>query len=315
VSAEYFLRNKLHNVTQSVLLVAGMAALLALLGWVIAGPLGIMWALLLGAIILFFAPRISPYWLLRLYRAQPMTPSNASIVVEISDDLARRAGLHETPLLYYIPSRTLNAFTVGNGDDAAIALTDGLLRHLTLRELGSVIAHEISHIKHNDVGIMSLADAMSRLTSLLSMVGQMLLVINLPLILISGAAIPWLAVVILVFSPALSTLLQLALSRAREFDADLGAVMLTGDPAGLARALEKLEGVPRYAWGWLPVPRTRDAQPSMLRSHPATHERIRRLHTMEHSRLQQDRFLENGVRVEWPEIRRRPRRHITGLWH
>jgi len=95
---------------------------------------------------------------------------------------------------------------------------------------------------------MNLADTLTRVTANLSFLGQIILFINLPLILMTGEGVSWLAILLLVFAPTLSALLQLALSRTREFDADLGAAELTGDPEGLASALAKLEAHQR---GWL----------------------------------------------------------------
>src|SRR5690606_2413300 len=110
------------------------------------------------------------------------------------------------------------------------------------------MAHEIAHIAHEDIRVMALADVVSRMTSVMSTLGLFLALFNLPAAMAGGAGVPWLTVLVLVAAPTVGTLLQLALSRAREYDADLGAVALTGDPQGLASALVKLEQAQGRMW-------------------------------------------------------------------
>ena len=112
-------------------------------------------------------------------------------------------------------------------------------RLLSPREPAAVLAHEVAHIANRDLWLMGLADAMSRAVSVASWLGQFLLIINLPLMAAGAATFPWGALLLLVFSPTIMALLQLSLSRRREYDADLGAVELTGDPEALASALTR----------------------------------------------------------------------------
>jgi len=118
---------------------------------------------------------------------------------------------------------------------------------------------------------------MSRAVSLASWFGQLLLLLNLPLFLSGVAFLPWHIPLLLVFSPTIMALMQLALSRTREFDADRGAVELTGDAAGLASALMKLERRPGRFWEDIFLPARRIPEPSLLRTHPPTEDRIARL--------------------------------------
>jgi heat shock protein HtpX len=171
---------------------------------------------------------------MRLYRARPVSAQEAPALWNAVQALTERAGLPRWPELYYLPSQVMNAFAVGTPVNSAIGLTDGLLRHLDLREIVGVLAHEISHVHNNDLRVMGLADLFSRGTSILSLLGQILLLLNLPLILFTQVTVNWWAIALLVFAPNLSALAQLALSRTREFDADLNAARLTGDPEGLA---------------------------------------------------------------------------------
>ncbi|HKJ75778.1 MAG TPA: zinc metalloprotease HtpX, partial [Gammaproteobacteria bacterium] len=267
-------RHRLSNGLQSALLITAMAAVLAAVGWALGGTFMALWALASGVLLLVVAPRIPPAWLLRLYGARPLAPYQAPQLHAILATLSRRAGV-AVPALYYLPSRLMNAFSVGGGREAALTVSDGLLRGLGRRELAAVMAHELSHIRHNDTRVMGLADAVSRLTHVLSLLGQLLVLINLPLIVLGRAPFPWLGVLLLVLAPLLSALLQLALSRTREFDADLGAARITEDPAALASALTKLEQQERH-WSRLLLPGQRNPSPSLLRTHPRTEERVER---------------------------------------
>lgn len=269
--------HKLNNLLQSIMLLAGMAALLGLLGWLLAGIQGVIWAGIIGVVFLLVSPRASPRLVFKLSGARPLSVAEAPGLYALIKTLALRAKLPTLPQLYYLPTQAMNAFTVGNRRQASIAITDGLLRGLTRRELTGVLAHEVSHIDNNDMWVMTLADTVNRLTSSFSLFGQILLFINLPLILLGKSGFSWLAILLLVFAPTLSVLLQLALSRTREFDADLGAAQITHDPLGLASALKKLHHYHSGSLRRLLMPGRPIPDSSMLRTHPKSEERIRRL--------------------------------------
>ncbi|MDH3670593.1 MAG: zinc metalloprotease HtpX [Gammaproteobacteria bacterium] len=269
--------HKLNNLLQSIMLLAGMAALLGLLGWLLAGIKGVIWAGIIGVVFLLVSPRASPRLVFKLSGARPLSMAEAPGLYALVKTLALRARLPTLPQLYYVPTQAMNAFTVGNRRQAMIAITDGLLRGLTRRELTGVLAHEVSHVDNNDMWVMTLADTVNRLTSSFSLFGQVLLFINLPLILLGKSGFSWLAILILVFAPTLSVLLQLALSRTREFDADLGAAQITHDPLGLASALKKLHHYHSGSLRRALVPGRPIPNSSMLRTHPKSEERIRRL--------------------------------------
>ncbi len=277
LSRERRLRHKLRNLLHSVLLIGGMAAIAAISAWTIWGGDGVVWAAVGMGLALVLSPSLPPELLLSMYRAVPLDRARFPEGVAIVEELAARAGLPRAPRLYYVASRTLNAFTVGSRANAAITVTDGLLRALNQRELAGVLAHEISHVENNDLWIMTLADTMSRVTGVISYFGMILLFANLPLLLLGGLGVSWLLVAVLVAAPTIMSLLQLALSRAREYDADLDAAALTGDPVGLASALEKLERYQGRFWEEIVFPGRRIPEPSLLRTHPPTEERIRRL--------------------------------------
>lgn len=272
------LRHRLLNTVQTWLLAAGSLGLLALTAFVFGGVSGVVLALVFGGLTLAAVQRISPQLVLRMYRAEPVSSSDFPTGAGIVEELAARAGLPAVPKLHVVPSRMMNAFAVGRRDDSAIAITDALARRLSARELAGVLAHEISHIAHEDLRVMAFADMVSRYTSFMSTVGIFSLFLNL----IGfaggyGQPVPWLGVLVLILAPTVGGLLQLGLSRTREFDADLGAVMLTGDPDGLASALARLERAQGRLWEGMMLPGGRLPDPSILRSHPATEERIERL--------------------------------------
>ncbi|MGF1611666.1 MAG: zinc metalloprotease HtpX, partial [Kiloniellales bacterium] len=255
-------RHKLRNFLHSLLLLGGMVVLLAACGWIVAGWLGVIMAILLGAIGLSLSPSVSPQFVLHLFGARKLPEYEMAEIYAVVAELSRRAGLERPPRLFYIASPTLNAFSVGSRGDAAIAMTSGLLSRLTLRELAGVLAHELSHIRNNDMWVMGLADMISRLTRSMSFVGVLLLVLNAPLLLAGVEQVPWLLVLLLIFAPSIGTLLQLALSRTREFEADLDGAGLTRDPAGLAAALQKLERYQGRFWEDIFLPGRRAPDPS-----------------------------------------------------
>jgi heat shock protein HtpX len=167
----------------------------------------------------------------------------------------------------------MNAFAVGRREDSAIAITDGLLRAMNMRQLAGILAHETAHIKNGDLKVMGLADVLNRITSFLSTLG----LIGIPLVFGTGLNVPLYGLVLLVFAPTIGGLLQLGLSRAREYDADLDGVTLTGDPDGLASALQVLESSQKGLWEGMFLPGGRMPQPSIMRTHPKTEDRIARL--------------------------------------
>ncbi len=321
IDSAVWLQHAWLNRLQSLVLLAVLAGFLALLGWLLWGVDGIVMLLGMGVVGVLFNPALSPRLVMRLYGASPIGPDQLPALWTAVERLGERAGLPARPELYYVPSRMINAFAVGTRGRSAIAVTDGLLRGLALREIVGVLAHEISHVRSNDLWVMGLADMFSRTTSMLSLLGQVLLLLNLPLILFSDVSINWFAIALLVFAPNLSALAQLALSRAREYHADLNGARLTGDPEGLARALDKIE---RIQGGWMErifMPGRRLPDPSLLRSHPQTRERIARLMALkpelpgEFDRSLASDNVHDPRSVFNEPVRRGPRWHLSGLWY
>ena len=270
--------HKFRNLLHSVLLLGAMLGLLTSIGGIFFETPGVTLALVAG-LALWTLGRVSPHWALRMHRAQEMAVQQSPELYRLVGRLARRADLRRAPRLYLVPSPARNAFAVGNAEDSAIGVTHGLLASLGQRELAGVLAHEISHIRHHDLWVMGLARLIGSLTRGLSSLGQLILLLSVPAILMGGFHLPWAAILLLLAAPPLSSLLFLALSRTREFEADLGAARLTGDPMGLASALTQLESQ-QGAWWRLIFPLRRRAESSFLDSHPATAERVARLRSL-----------------------------------
>ncbi|MBC7907571.1 MAG: M48 family metalloprotease [Rhodospirillaceae bacterium] len=263
-------RHHRRNRTQSLLILAGIGAWMAMIGWLVVGPEGIVWAVIGTVLVLLVQPVRSTTLLKALYGAVPLAPAEAPGLHGIMRELSTRAGLEQVPPLLYIPRRELVALSTGWGADGTIALSDGMLRHLPGRELAAVLAHETSHLRSGDLKLLRLAEAAGRLTRMLSLFGVFLILLYLP----SLDQSPTIALALLVVAPMVNDLLTLKLSRTREFDADAGGAELTGDPEGLIRALdriERLQGVNN--WERL----TRGGWGRWIRTHPTMEERVERL--------------------------------------
>ncbi len=307
------------NKGQSAKIIFAMFGLLALTGFAIWGVFGIFLAIIVSVFLVFSVSRASPKLLLKMYKAQLLGPRDLPELQNLFDQLVERAELEHSPQLYYVPSKMMNAFATGRGEQSVVAVTHGLLQHMNNREIAGVLAHELTHIKNKDVWTMGLADVFSRLTNSMGQIGQIMLLLSLGALLFGKAVpIPLLCLAVLLLAPAGSTLLQLALSRTREYAADYGAAQITGDPAGLASALTKIEKAKK---GWMQaiMPGRKVPEPAMLRTHPPTQERIDRLMEMEGRH-----DMPAPVRVPEPMVNpprgyvvtRRPRWHIlTGLWY
>jgi heat shock protein HtpX len=262
------------------MLLAAMAALLAYCGWIVGDWQGVLWSLVASAVLLLLLRRMPPGILLKTLSARALARWQAPGLYQILDDLCRTAGVVFPPLLYQAVGPVPFAFTIGAGDAAAIVLSDSLLQTMSAREMRGIIAHEIIHLRNGDLALMQLAVAIGRLTRILSQIAFLLVFLSLVLRAVSAAAFPLLPLMVLAVAPLGVNLLQLALSRTREGEADLEAAELTGDPAGLASALIKMRRrervlLRRRSPGMVPI-----RVPWLLRDHPATEERIERLLAM-----------------------------------
>lgn len=309
-------RHKLRNAAQSILLVGSLGLLAATIGWLLAGSLGVVWVAVLVGVMVAFSPTLSPKTILRLYGARRLDLGELPDLHAVVAVLAQRARLPGIPGLYYLGTPMPNAFTVGSTRSSAIVLTDGLLRSMDLRELAGILAHEVSHVRNHDLWTMGLADVISRVTGGMATAGVFLLIASLPLMLEEHGTIHWKLIVLLLIAPSVNALIQLRLSRTREYDADLDAAALTGDPEGLASALAKLAQYEAGFWQRVLFPGRRNPHPSALRTHPDTEERIQRLLSLKPAAAQPG-FAARTVVLPADVVPapHRPRWRVTGLWH
>jgi heat shock protein HtpX len=203
-------------------------------------------------------------------------------VLVLVQELSRRAGLAETPPVYLVPGNAANAATIGTGRDAAIIMTTGLAERLNLRELTGVLAHEVAHAKNGDLVLFAFADAFRSLGRLASVVVGTIIFFAFPMLLFGGAGVAPGSLLFLLAAPFIALLVQLALMRIREYQADLTAAELTGDPNALADALRRIDRPARRISDWfLPAPRRQESpMAGLLRSHPDTEDRVRRLRAL-----------------------------------
>ena len=302
MKTEQLYEHNVLNIFQTVIILLAMGLVLGLSGYILAGWVAALWVMVLIVPVVLLAPKISPKFILRLYRAQPLPHGSFSYIYEMTSMLAERADLPAVPKLYYLPSPTTALFTVGSKtSDATIVLTIGMLETLNRHELGGVLAHEIAHIRNRDLWLMSITDFISRLTGILSVIGQLLIFLFLPLFILSGEVItPLTALLIIIAAPYLNILLQLAFSRVREYHADITAAYLSGDTHPLASALEILDREEQPSIMQLLFPGKQYSLPSLLRTHPPTSERIKRLNEL---------ILPENVKPLFPQ------RDMQGIFH
>jgi heat shock protein HtpX len=232
------------NGLKTALLLGVLSGLFLLIGDSLGGSRGLVMAFGLAVVMNFASYWFSDKIVLMMYRAQPVGPEHP--LSRITERLAQRAGL-PMPKVYVIPDPSPNAFATGrNPSHAAVAATEGILRVLSEHEMEGVIAHELSHVKHRDILISSVAATMGAAIMMLARMAQFAAIFG------GGGRdddnrgsnpIGLLATVIL--APIAAMLIQAAISRSREFAADAGAAQLVGTPYGLVDALKKIDAVSR----------------------------------------------------------------------
>jgi len=279
------------NRVKTAMLLATLTALLLWAGQALAGQGGLMMALVFAGLMNFGAYWWSDKIILRLYGAQPITEAQAPELYGIVRDLARRGGL-PMPAVYRLPQDAPNAFATGRDPDhAAVAVTDGLVQMLDREELTGVIAHELGHVKNRDTLIMTVAATIAGAVSMLANIAQWGLIFG------GGRSSddeeqhhPVAGLLGIVLAPIAAMLVQMAISRSREFLADEAGARLSGNPLALAGALRKIEawsqrvpmtaGSPATAHLFIINPFSGGGVARLFATHPATSERIRRLEAM-----------------------------------
>ncbi len=255
-------------------LLGAITAVLLLSANLIAGPNGMVVAAALIAAGILSAQRVAPALVMQMFNAKRIEPYDWPEVYNTLNALRQRAGLSEIPALYCLPGPTMMAFSTGSQKEPVIAVSIGALRNLSSREMHGIIAHELAHVASGDMTLLMMSEVMARLTRTFATLG---LLLAIWLAVAGEAQVPLLTIFVLAAAPTAVSLLQLALSRNREFDADDYAADLTGDPAGLASALQKIQREQTSIWRRVFQPYVRGNLPTWLRSHPKTEERVARL--------------------------------------
>lgn len=258
--------------THTFLILGGLGILALITGFLLFGATTAIILLVFGGFIALAVPGTSAQAQLR--GVQPLRYHQAPELYDMVAALARSAGLSRSPGLYLAQNGVLNAATVGSAQSASIIVTTGLLRRLSTREIYAVLAHELSHIANEDLTLFRFAEALRQAVNLFVRVGWLLVIFALPVVLATGT-FTGSAILALLGAPIAATLLQAALLRTREFEADRTAAELTGDPEGLAQALSRIEYVQENTLRMM-LPVSRQSHP-LFRTHPPTRERVRRL--------------------------------------
>ncbi|GIU84367.1 MAG: protease [Acidimicrobiales bacterium] len=279
----------MRNALKTAVLLAALGGLFMALGGAVAGQGGLIFGLVMGLLFVGGSFWFSDTIAIKVARARPLAPGELPELRAIVEDLARRAGI-PTPRLYVAPDPQPNAFATGRSPrHAAVAVTAGILEALTWDELRGVLAHELAHVRNRDVLLSSVAAAVALAITFVARMAMW------------GAMLggndrdrnPLATLAMVILAPLAAMILQMALSRSREFEADRTGARLIGDGEPLARALEKLEAyasqvpsasaTPETAQAYIvnPLKANRVDFKELFSTHPSTAERVRRLRSGE----------------------------------
>ena len=283
------------NGFRTTILLAALTALVVWIGQMVGGPNGAVLALIMAGAMNFFSYWFSDKIVLRMYGAQEITANDDSELYGLVQDLTARAGL-PMPRVYIIPEETPNAFATGrNPEHAAVAVTQGIRRILNKRELAGVLGHELSHVKHRDILISSIAATLAGAISYLAYMAQwgMMFGGGRDREEGGGGGNILSLLFMMIVAPLAAMLIQMAVSRSREYGADDGGAKVTGDPLALASALRKLQmgaqNIPMQvndatanatAHMFIVNPLTGGGLANLFSTHPPMEERIARLEAM-----------------------------------
>jgi heat shock protein HtpX len=273
------------NMMKTAILMAAITALFMAIGGMIGGRTGMMVALLVAVGMNFFSYWFSDQMVLKMYNAREVDETTAPRFYGMVRELAQRAEL-PMPRVYLIDEPSPNAFATGrNPEHAAVAATTGILNTLSERELRGVMAHELAHVKHRDILISTVSATMAGAISMLANFAMFF----------GGRdsegrpANPLAGIAVALLAPLAASLIQMAISRAREFEADRGGAEISGDPRALASALDKIhrrvqglpletaEAHPETAQMMIMNPLSGGGLRGLFSTHPSTEERIARL--------------------------------------
>jgi len=276
------------NMMKTAVLMAAITALFMAIGSLLGGRQGMMLALIIALGMNFFSYWFSDKLVLKMYNAREVDESSAPQFYSTVRELAQRAQL-PMPRVYLIDEDAPNAFATGrNPEHAAVAATTGILRVLTERELRGVMAHELSHVRHRDILISTISATMAGAISMLANFAMFF----------GGrdsegrSTNPIVGILVMILAPIAASLIQMAISRAREFEADRGGAEISGNPRALASALQKIHNVaqgipleaaerhPETAQMMIVNPLSAGGLRGLFSTHPSTEERVARLLAM-----------------------------------
>jgi heat shock protein HtpX len=280
------------NWLKTSVLMAAILALFAVVGALLGGKTGMLLALLLGGGMNIFSYWFSDQMVLRMYNAQQVDETSSPYLYNMVRELAGRAGL-PMPKVYIIHEDQPNAFATGrNPENAAVAATTGILQMLSARELRGVMAHELAHVQHRDILISTISATMAGAISALANIAMFFGGRDS-----EGRPVnPLAGILVALLAPLAASLIQMAISRAREFEADRGGARISGDPNALADALYKIhayaqgipmntaEAHPETAQMMIMNPLSGGGLAGLFSTHPDTGERIARLRALAQGR-------------------------------
>ncbi len=274
------------NVMKTVMLMLLLTMLLVFGGAAIGGQSGMTIALMMAGVMNFISYFFSDKIVLKMYRAQQVTETEAPVLYRIVRTLSQKAGM-PMPKVYIIPDDSPNAFATGrNPNHAAVAATQGIMRILSEEELAGVMAHELAHVKHRDILIGTIAATMA---GAISYLGHMAFFFGGRGDDDEGSS-PFAGILMMILAPIAAMLIQMAISRSREYAADAGGAQLHGHPMALANALRKLHSTsqaipmhnatPATSHMMIVSPLTGGSFMKLFSTHPPVEERIARLQAM-----------------------------------
>jgi heat shock protein HtpX len=278
------------NTMKTFLLMGLLTVLVVMVGNYFGGQGGMMMAFLFAVVMNFGSYWFSDKIVLRMYKAQQITREDHPDLFQLTEELAQRGGI-PMPKLYMIPSDQPNAFATGrNPEHAAVAVTEGITRMLSRDELRGVIGHELAHIKHRDILIGTIAATAAGAISMLANMAQWAMIFG------GGSRSndreggnPIGAIVMMIVAPIAAMMIQMAISRSREFVADEGGAQMSGNPLSLAGALKKLDirskqipmhATPATAHMFIVNPLSGGGFAKLFSTHPPMEERVARLEAM-----------------------------------
>ena len=277
------------NMVKTTLFLGLLTGLFIAVGGLLGGRSGMMMAFVFALIMNFVSYWFSDKIVLKMYGAQPIGEAEAPVVHRIVRSLATRAGI-PMPKLYLIPSEAANAFATGrNPQHAAVAVTHGIMRIMDETELEGVLAHELSHVLNRDILISTVAATVAGAISMLANMAQWGLMFGGSRDDEGRGTNPIALLLTVILAPLAAMLIQMAVSRSREYQADASGAQLTRNPNGLASALTKLgqasrivpmDANPATAHLFIVKPLSGRALSSLFATHPPLEERIARLRAM-----------------------------------